>query len=88
MFSRNAVGEYLPPMVVYKAKNVYKGTIYDSTPSGWFDMKTFDPSCQFLAIYDPSWAKNWPLTSLKFSISSYNCDKFPLRWFYNHCFLF
>ena len=37
-------------MVVYKAKNVYegwmiggpKGTIYDSTPSGWFDMKTFE----------------------------------------------
>ena len=50
MFSGNAVGEYLPPMVVYKAKNVYegwmiggpKGTIYDSTPSGWFDMKTFE----------------------------------------------
>ena len=50
MFSGNAVGEYLPPMVVYKAKNVYegwmiggpKGTIYNSTPSGWFDMKTFE----------------------------------------------
>ena len=27
------------------------------------------------------------LTSLKFSIFSYNCNKFPLRWFYNHCFL-
>ena len=49
MFRGNAVGEYLPPMVVYKAKNLYegwmvggpKGTIYDSTPSGWFDMKPF-----------------------------------------------
>ena len=50
MFSGNAVREYLPPMVVYKVKNVYKGwmiggpkgTIYDFTPSGWFDMKTFE----------------------------------------------
>ena len=57
MFSGNAVGEYLPPMVVYKAKNVYegwmvggpKGTIYDSTPSGWFDMKPFKK--QFCEIF-------------------------------------
>ena len=50
MFSGNAVREYLPPMVVYKAKNVYegwmiegpKGVIYDSTPSTWFHMKTFE----------------------------------------------
>ena len=50
MFSGNAVRVYLPPMVVYKAKNVYercmiggpKGVIYDSTPSTWFHMKTFE----------------------------------------------
>ena len=27
------------------------------------------------------------LTWFKFGISSYNCHKFPLRWFYNHSFL-
>ena len=25
MFARNAIGEYLPPMVVYKAQNLYSG---------------------------------------------------------------
>ena len=50
MFCGNAAGDYLPPMVVYKAKNLYQGwtegdpagTIYDSTPSGWFDAETFE----------------------------------------------
>lgn len=50
MFAGNAVGEYLPPMVVYKAKNVYLnwemggpvGAVYDNTKSGWFDMRTFE----------------------------------------------
>ena len=37
----------------------------------------------FFAIFDP----NLALTSLKIGISSYNCHKFPCRWFYNHCFL-
>ena len=56
MFRGNAVGEYLQSMV-YKVKNVYqrqmiggpKGTIYDSTPCGWFDMKTFEK--QFCEIF-------------------------------------
>ena len=50
MFAGSAVGEFLPPMVVYKTDNVYQnwvkngpvGSIYDATQSGWFDMRTFD----------------------------------------------
>ena len=50
MFCGNALGEHLPPMVVYKAKNMYEGwqsdaipgAVYDSTESGWFDMRTFE----------------------------------------------
>jgi len=50
MFCGSAAGDYLPPMVVYKAKHCYdgwtsdgiKGAVYDSTESGWFDMRTFE----------------------------------------------
>ena len=50
MFCGNATGEHLPPMIVYKAKHMYEGwrsdaipgAVYESTESGWFDMKTFD----------------------------------------------
>ena len=50
MYSGFADGELLPPMVVYKSKNVYTnwtnggpdGTIYDCTSSGWFDFRTFE----------------------------------------------
>jgi len=50
MFSGNAVGRFFPPMVVYKAKNVYvdwttggpADVVYDATPSGWFDTATFE----------------------------------------------
>jgi len=49
MWCGNAVGQILPPMVVYRAKNVYegwkargiKGAVYSSSPSGWFDADTF-----------------------------------------------
>ena len=42
----------------------------------------------FFAIFDPNRAKKKKaLTSLKFGSSSYNCHKFSLMWFYNHCFL-
>ena len=49
MWCGNATGELLPPMVVYKAKNVYEGwtwngpkdAVYASTESGWFDSETF-----------------------------------------------
>ena len=50
MFAGNARGQYLPHMVVYKAKNLYVGwtegvpqkSVYDVTPNGWFDAKTFE----------------------------------------------
>ena len=50
MFCGSATAEYLPPMVVYKAQNVYTGwceggpagAIYDATSTGWFDSRTFE----------------------------------------------
>ena len=50
MFCGSAAGNYLPPMVAYKSKNLYAtwtgggvpGTVYDATPSGWFDSRTFE----------------------------------------------
>ena len=50
MFAGNAIGEYLPPMVVYKAQNLYRGwteggphnAVYDVTKNGWFDSRTFE----------------------------------------------
>lgn len=50
MVCGNAAGELLPPMVVYKAGNLYDnwtrggppGTIYSNTASGWFDMIQFE----------------------------------------------
>ena len=49
MFCGNALGEFLPCMVVYKAENLYQGwtegappgTCFDTTKSGWFDGRTF-----------------------------------------------
>ena len=49
MWCGSATGELLPPMVVYKAKNVCTGwveggprnAVYDSSVSGWFDSYTF-----------------------------------------------
>ena len=48
MFCGNASGQYLPPMVIYKSKNVYNdwstggpdGAVYECTKSGWFDART------------------------------------------------
>lgn len=45
----SAAGEFLPPMVVYKSRNVYEawtkggpdGSVYDCSDSGWFDGRTF-----------------------------------------------
>ena len=50
MFCGSATGEHLPPMIVYKAQNVYAGwcvggppgATYDFTSSGWFDSRTFE----------------------------------------------
>lgn len=50
MICGTAKGILLPPMVVYKAQHLYEnwttggpaGTVYEVTPSGWFDMTTFE----------------------------------------------
>ena len=50
MFCGNAIGEFLPPMVVYRAKHVYddwkrggpEGSMYESSKSGWFDSRIFE----------------------------------------------
>ena len=50
MFCASAVGELVPPYVVYKGLNCYdswcqrgpRGALYTSTKSGWFDMFTFE----------------------------------------------
>lgn len=50
MVCGNANGDLLPPMVVYKALNLYdnwtqggpRGTKYASSASGWFDMNLFE----------------------------------------------
>jgi hypothetical protein len=55
-----AKGEFLPPYVVYKGKNVYdswctggpKGTVYTSSPTGWFDMFIFED--WFFKIFLPA----------------------------------
>ena len=49
MWCGSASGVLQPPMVVFKAMNLYdgwttggpRGTVYDCTPSGWFDGRTF-----------------------------------------------
>ena len=49
MWCGSASGECLPPMVVYKAENLYeswvkgglKGCVYNVTKSGWFDSACF-----------------------------------------------
>ena len=50
MFCGNALGKFLPPMIVYKSKNLYEqwtqngpdGTIYNHSESGWFDERLFE----------------------------------------------
>ena len=59
MYCGNAAGQFLPPMVVYKAQNCYnewtiggpKGTLYDNTLSGWFDSRCFE--CWFNELFLP-----------------------------------
>ena len=49
MWCGNAIGELLPPIIVYKANNSYEvweeggpvGTTYSATKSGWFHSETF-----------------------------------------------
>ncbi|KAJ8968448.1 hypothetical protein NQ314_002294 [Rhamnusium bicolor] len=50
MVCESANGDLLPPMVVYKAQNLYENwkiggpaeTVYASSSSGWFDMNLFE----------------------------------------------
>lgn len=50
MVCGSAAGILLPPMVVYKANNIYEnwtvggppGALYDNSSSGWFDMNLFE----------------------------------------------
>ena len=50
LFCGNAAGEYLPPYVIYKAKNIYSswltggppGTVYNVTASGWMEDYVFE----------------------------------------------
>ena len=60
MWCGNAAGELMPPMIVYKSKNVYTGwttggpknAVYDCTESGWFDSGSF--KTWFLEVFLPS----------------------------------
>jgi hypothetical protein len=59
LFAGNAAGEYLPPYVIYKAKNLYSswmingppGTAYNVTKSGWMEDTVFE--AWFLTIFIP-----------------------------------
>ncbi|XP_076807574.1 uncharacterized protein LOC143450773 [Clavelina lepadiformis] len=50
MFCGNAAGQFLPPMTVYKSKNLYaewtrngpQNAVYDHSVSGWFDASLFE----------------------------------------------
>ena len=50
MFCGGAAGNVLPPMIVYRPRHCYEGwtqcgpvgAVYDATPSGWFDARTFE----------------------------------------------
>ena len=60
MFCGNAIGEFLPPMVVYRAKHVYdnwkrggpEGSMYESSKSGWFDSRIFE--MWFMDMFPPA----------------------------------
>ena len=60
LFCGNAVGTYLPPMVLYKAQILYTnwtvggptGTVYDVTKTGWFDLRTFE--IWFMKVFLPN----------------------------------
>ena len=60
MFCGSASGVHFPPMVVYRAKNLYTnwtvggpaGAVCDVTKSGWFDSRTFET--WFVQLFLPS----------------------------------
>ena len=77
MFCANASGRFLPPMVVYKAKNVYPawikgaalGTRFDVTKSGWFDASTF--SRWFFEILLPQLSGDGPFAVIGDNLGSH-----------------
>ena len=77
MFCANASGRFLPPMVVYKAKNVYPawikgaalGTRFDVTKSGWFDASTF--SRWFFEILVPQLSEDDPFAVIGDNLGSH-----------------
>lgn len=58
MFAGSAIGDLLPPYVVYKAQNIYKewtvggpdGARYTATKSGWFDERSFEDWFEKIAL--------------------------------------
>lgn len=58
MFAGNAAGEMMPPYVVYKSTHLWdtwtqngpKGCRYSNTPSGWFDINTFNDWFEFMML--------------------------------------
>ena len=64
MFAGNASGRFLPPMIVYKALNLYRGwteggpygAVYDVTKNGWFDGSTFER--WFFEVFIPGTVNN------------------------------
>ena len=95
MYSGFADGELLPPMVVYKSKNVYTnwtnggldGTIYDCTSSEWFDFCIFEN--WFFEIYLPrAKEKVGPKILIGNNLSlHFLCDVVEACEEYNICFI-
>lgn len=85
MVCGSATGDLLPPMVVYKAQHLYenwtiggpKGTVYDSTLSGWFDMVTFEK--WFFEILLPYTKQNSSPEELKIVIGDNLASHFSPR---------
>lgn len=58
MFACAADGTLLPPYIVYRAKNLYstwlengpKGTVYNRSKSGWFNLEIFEDWYRTIAI--------------------------------------
>ena len=93
-FCRNIAGEILPLMIVYKAKFLYhgwvsgdpKGTIYDSTDSGWFDRWTF--KWWFKELFVPNLNGGDPFANIGNNLGShFNKEVIKLCSKRNICFI-
>ena len=81
MFCGNAAGQFLPPMTVYKSKNLYaewtrngpQNALYDHSVSGWFDasclkngfLACFWKLSRILQVPRLCWVTTWPLILVK-----------------------